>query len=246
MFACIAYVINKMSCKIRYKLTTQDMRSNIINQDGQVIEDELTASTNGYLWELNKWQEPIGNNPSLCCDGWLHCYSNPLLAVLFNPIHSNIKKPRLFKCEVKGDHLDDHGVKEGWKHMRLVEEISLPEISLIQKVAFGILCALEVYRETKFVIWAEAWLSGKDRTLESAIAAIHAVNNIVVNTDENSAEYSASFMFISNAAEYSANAAARAAENSTVYASEHVAFAAANAREYINLVYIANQAMKVK
>jgi len=49
-----------------------------------------------------------------------------------------------------------------------LDEDYLPEIPNRQKVKFGILCALEVYREKKFVQWAENWLSGKDRSLFAA------------------------------------------------------------------------------
>jgi len=49
-----------------------------------------------------------------------------------------------------------------------LEADDLPEIPNRQKVKFGILCALEVYREKKFVQWAENWLSGKDRSLSAA------------------------------------------------------------------------------
>ena len=34
--------------------------------------------------------------------GWLHCYSDPLLAVLLNPIHGNYDNPRLFEAEIEG------------------------------------------------------------------------------------------------------------------------------------------------
>lgn len=85
-----------MSYKIRYKLTDQNMQT-----------------YNGYPWKRGKWQEPIGDSSYLCNPGWLHSYSHPLIAVLLNPIHANIKNPRLFKCLVKGKHLNDRGLKEG-------------------------------------------------------------------------------------------------------------------------------------
>ena len=43
--------------------------------------------------------------------------------------------------------------------MRLIKEIEVPNITLTQKIAFGILCALEVYKVEDFVKWANNWLN---------------------------------------------------------------------------------------
>ena len=54
-----------------YKLTNQEMQTH-----------------NGFQWELGEWQETSGEG-GLCGPGWLHYYSDPLLAVLLNPIHAD-------------------------------------------------------------------------------------------------------------------------------------------------------------
>ena len=41
----------------------------------------------------------------------------------------------------------------------------------IQKVAFGILCSLEVCQSPEYRRWAEDWLSGTDRSARAARAA---------------------------------------------------------------------------
>jgi len=131
---------------IRYKLTDQDL-----------------ITFNNTQWILNEWKQTSGLD-GLCTDGWLHCYTNPLLAILLNPIHADIINPRLFKCEVEGKCLTDNGLKEGWTRMRIIEEMEVPQLSPVNKVAFAILCALEVCKEEKFVKWANNWLDGSDRT----------------------------------------------------------------------------------
>ncbi len=138
---------------IKYKLTNQKM-----------------WTKNGYQWEYGKWYEVSGEG-ELCSDGWLHFYHSPELAVLLNPIHANIKNPRLFEVEVKGKHKDDNGLKCGYSKARLIKELELPKFTLNQKAAFAILCSLEVYKEKNYVKWAKNWLSGKDRTKEAADAA---------------------------------------------------------------------------
>ena len=126
----------------------------------------------GCQWELNVQKTTLGNSHYLSNDQWLYYYHNPLLAVLFNPIYNNVTNPRLFEVKALGKHLDNNGVKGGCTKLTLIKEIELPIITLNQKVAFGILCALEVYENKDFIKWANNWLNDTDRTKES-------VNNII-------------------------------------------------------------------
>jgi len=190
---------------IRYKLTIQDL-----------------TTYNNTKWVLNEWKETSGLG-SLCNTGWLHCYSNLILAVLLNPTHANITNPRLFKCEVDGECLTDNGMKEGWTRMRIIEEMELPQLSHINKIAFGILCALEVNKDEKFVLWANNWLENKDRSKESARAVYR----------------------------YAANAANAAAVDGAFYrdyadAAVYAARYAASANANIGLITLAERAMEIK
>ena len=145
---------------IRYKLTDQDLNT-----------------YHWTHWYLNEWKETSGLEDKLCTSSWLHCYTSPLLAILLNPIHADIINPKLFKCEVEGKCLTDKGLKEGWTRMRIIEEMEVPQLSNINKIAFGILCALEVCKEEKFVKWANNWLDGSDRT-EYSLRRLHSNSRI--------------------------------------------------------------------
>ena len=110
---------------IKYKLTDQNMQT-----------------YNGFQWELGKWYQATGDiNQPLCTNAWLHCYDSPLLAVLHNPIHADIKNPRLFEVETTGESKNDDKLKCGYRMMQLVKELLLPDITSDQKIAYGILCA---------------------------------------------------------------------------------------------------------
>jgi len=139
--------------EIRYKLTKRDQ-----------------TTYNGFKWRKNKWYKTSGEG-ELCSKGWLHCYKSQLLAILHNPAHANIDNPRLWKCEVKGECKRSGDMKEGWTEMRLIEEMPVPEITIEQYVRYGILCAKEVYKDNAYTEWADAWLSGTDRSAEAARAA---------------------------------------------------------------------------
>jgi hypothetical protein len=145
-----------MRTKTAYKLTTQAMTTH-----------------NDCQWKLNEPKQTSGEG-DLCGPGWLHVYSDPLLAVLLNPIHAGIKNPRLFKCRVSGETKNDAGLKQGWTKVVLVKELSLPQVTSIQRIAFGILCSLQSYKRPAYVEWTKNWLSGKDRSAAAARAEAEA------------------------------------------------------------------------
>ena len=142
--------------KILYKFTDQNMQTH-----------------GGCQWVLGEKKTTSGEG-ELCGPGWLHCYADPLLAVLLNPIHADYENPRLFRARVGRKSKHDHGLKSGYTKMTLIEEIPVPAISTAQRVRFAILCAMKVYQDPGFVQWGENWLSGKDRSAEAAEAAARA------------------------------------------------------------------------
>ena len=143
----------------RYKLTTQALTTH-----------------NGFQWKIGVpcVIEKKGN--AMCSDEVIHFYNDPRLAIIANAIHADIPNPRLFACRVTGIVAHD-GLKGGCKKMTLVRELPLPAITIKEKVEFAIRCAMLVYQEKTWVAWAENWLSGKDRSKQSATrAAARAVN----------------------------------------------------------------------
>ena len=141
---------------IYYKLT---------NQDGYTRRGEKGETK----WKPGVWQKPLSGRGTLCGPGWYHFYYSPDLSVLLNPIHADIKNPILWKTECRGKSQDDNGLKIGWTEARVIKQIPLPEWTITQKVAFAILCSLKVEQSEEYVKWAKDWLSGKDRTKETAV-----------------------------------------------------------------------------
>lgn len=195
---------------IVYKLTTQAMTTH-----------------KGFKWELGVAASTDGEG-ELCGPGWLHYYHSPLLAVLLNRIHANIHNPRLFKAEASGAHKDDNGLKGGCTVLRLVEEMKLPMLTNVQRRAFAILCAQQVYDDKDsggvWSSWAEKWLSGEDRTEKSRKAATYAATYATT--------YATTYAAADAAATYAADADA-------TYAAD----AARSKKVNINFQALAEQAM---
>ena len=170
----------------------------------------------------------------LCTRHWYHAYSSPLLAVLLDPIHGDFGEGR--RCyRVKVNEADvgdlDSGLKFGFKTGLVLDEVPLPEVTLVQKIAFGILCSLESPQPGKYFYWAPDWLSGKNRSCESAEAV------------RESAARTAWAMVDATRAEAVAVAAE---EESAADAAEAAAEAAEKTGKRLDLQALAEKAMKVK
>jgi len=193
------------------------------------LTNQKLQTYKGFQWQLNRWVKVDGKG-NLCTKHWLHCYNHPLLAVLLNPIHARIKNPRLFQVNVEGKKLSDKGLKFGFTQMQLAKELPLPNISLNQKIAFGILCVKKINSDKNWNKWADNWLSGKDRTKDAADATC---------TD---AAYAA--IAAADAAYAARTDAARAAAYAAADAA-YAAIAAADAITYNNTVFNSIDLIKI-
>jgi hypothetical protein len=199
------------------------------------LTNENMQTHGGYQFTLGETHK-IEGRIKLCENGF-HCYPQSVaLALFMNPKHGNFRKPRAFLAEVGGD-CDLSPTKWAYAEMTLIEELKIPKVTTTQRVAFGILCALEAYKEPNYVTWANNWLSGVDRTNETANAAAYAA-------------YIADAAYI---AAYAANAAAYAAETAAYAAyadyATYAANAAADAADYaaasadIDLIALSEKAL---
>jgi hypothetical protein len=94
-----------------------------------------------------------------------------------NPAHAAVEDPILWECVTYGKHKKEP-LKSGCKRLMTTRKIEIPVFTLEQKVCFGILCSLEVYKAPDYVLWATNYLNGKDRSDNAAYAAIAAANAV--------------------------------------------------------------------
>ena len=133
-----------------YKLTKSDFTTRNETKWG----DGVTHEAVGDAW----WQD-------LCSDAWIHAYEHPLIAVFLDPIHGDFgANAVLWECEGEPGKRDGQ-LKLGCRKLTTLRRIDKPAPTTIQRVRFGIGCALSVYSDASFVTWAEKWLSGEDRSV---------------------------------------------------------------------------------
>ena len=154
-----------------YKLTTQE-----------------NTTHGGMSWKIGKTNTAKGVGSSMCSDQVLHCYASPAQAVFLNPIHADIKNPRLYEIECSPIIATD-GLKFACKKQTPTQELSPIFLSATQRVAIAIKIAILDYKESNFLEWANLWLNGLDRSRgAAAYAAAYAANAAA-----NAAAYAADF-----------------------------------------------------
>lgn len=126
--------------------------------------------------ELNKcrWGKGIthtakSKDRTLCTDGLIHGYLSPEIAAIMYRIHiPDIKRPVCW--EARGRILREDGVKIGCKSMTTLHRVPLPTINKLQRINVAIKTILQEKQRLPRVwaAWAKKWLSGKDRTWNSA------------------------------------------------------------------------------
>ena len=195
------------------------------------LTDVDRYTRNNTKWGKNVTHTTDGSG-ELCGPGWLHAYTDPLLAVLLNPIHCNYSRFRLWEAEGEIGK-NDKGLKVGTRSLTTIREIPIPKITTKQKIRFAILCAMAVYKDETWTDWANNWLSGKDRSAATAVVAAEAAETAAVA--EAAAAVAARAAYGAEAAAVvaagAAARAARAAEAAAAVAARAAARAAYGAAE---------------
>lgn len=139
------------------------------------LTNSFNQSYNDTQWGEGVTHTATGTRSKLCSCGWIHFYTDPLIAVLMNSLHAEFINPKLWECETSGEHIHEP-LKSGCKTLTTIKEIPLPTITDNQRVAFAILCAKVSCGCVEWNNWANKWLSGEDRSYESATKAVTAAS----------------------------------------------------------------------
>lgn len=145
----------------------------------------LPTDSDGRDWLNREW----GPDKSHTTDNENHrphTYHDPLTAVLLAPAFEEYPAftvGKLFTAE--GTRSDNDLLRPGWFSLKTLSEVPIPDVTETQRITFGIVCALNVVTQPDFCRWAFDWLSGKDRTPESAGAIeTKMLDNVLVRAPE--------------------------------------------------------------
>jgi len=168
--------------------------------------------------------------------------------VLMNPAHADIENPILWEGKGEGEAKFE-SLKCGFRKFTTLKKIPLPEVNVVQKAAFGILCAKEINTDSSWNQWADKWLSGEDRTKSSAYAAANAANAAAAYAAyaaANAADADVADAARAAAAYYASAAYAAYAASDAAYAASDAASSAASKAtgKELDFVSIALKAVK--
>jgi len=147
------------------------------------------------------------------------------LAVLLNPIHGNYYPFNMWLGDAKGKIKGGNGLKWGCTEFKMIKRVRAPRITLTQRVAFAILCSLEVCTDPEY-----------KRTAGAAAEAAKGVSEVAVWALEAAAWASVATVRVT------ARAAARAEALAAEAAAEAAALVAQKTK--INLVHLATECLK--
>ena len=139
------------------------------------ITDKNDKTRAGYQnecqWGENVTHRAKGKGKNLCSEDFIHAYTDPLLAVFFNPLGGNYDEKTMLLWEAEGRISAKEVDKVGCRSLTTIKKIQKPEITTEQRVEIAIRLAVKVYKETSFIKWANSWLDTSDRTEAAARAA---------------------------------------------------------------------------
>lgn len=142
-----------------YKLTDEQGRT----RAGE--DNELT-------WAVGVEHKTAGTGSRLCTADVIHAYEHPLIAVLMNSLHADFNPTTMRLFVAEGEIVArEVQLKCGVHALKIVEEITVPTLTVEQRVKFAILCAKSVCKNAAWNAWADKWLSGEDRSEAEAWAA---------------------------------------------------------------------------
>ena len=193
------------------------------------LTDKYDLTYNGTQWGVGIQHTASGEGTRICSPDLIHFYMNKRLALLWNPIHGNLKKPHLWECVVSEPVVSD-GTKYGTKSLTTVRRIRKPTITLEHKVRWAILCAAQVYHNTGWIQWAQRWLDNTDRTAKAADAAYTAARAVYAKATRAASA--------ANAADAAADAAAAAASAAAAAANADAAYTAAYTATSAAVAYV--------
>ncbi len=120
-------------------------------------------------WEAGCTREPTGVGDQPCGAGVIHAYASALQAALCDPIHGDYGQTARAYAIVAPtrDQWQTDGLK-CWttQAVTLGETVSVPAITLVQRIAWALCLAPQASTRD----WAIAWLTGQDRSAGAAEA----------------------------------------------------------------------------
>lgn len=204
----------------------------------------LITNENNESWQKKTWGENVSHEEGNF-NYHFDVYQSPLVAAFMYPCYQgSITNPKLWNAVGENQTAGD-GLRLKFLKLTTLNEIPLPQPSENQRIAFGILAALNLIQIPAFISWAKNYLSGKDTTKETAKKMSDELMEMLYEEPEpyiSPAIASLASVHLDNPSLYAANAAHRAWCDSF---DENTPLNLGNAASSVNLHQLAEIVLKL-
>ena len=165
---------------------------------------------------------------------------SPLVAVMLNPWHAQIDHQKMLELEIG----EIEAIHDNRCIYMTVRETGVPSVTTDQKIVFALMALQEVYQNPVFNEWADGWISGSDRSAESAGKMFAHLGKIAgESTDDSGIANIGDFCSRASEAIFAAQMYMDRSENWPLLASRSVSRAAGGLHHRADLVAIAERAI---
>lgn len=163
----------------------RDCSTKLFTMGATTMQLYFVADRTGHLadnrvLECGKFKQKIGSDgdPLARYSGPVH--TSALVAALTHPDSVSGDSNKMFEVNRWKVNVDAKNPEA----YTVVKEVAVPTVTIGQKVAFAVATVREIYHDSDFVTWADDWLSGKDRSADSAKACREATEREIAASRE--------------------------------------------------------------
>jgi len=166
-------------------ITRQGLLHQNVKTGATIMQLYFVADQTGHLaddrvLECGKFKQKIGSaeDPLARYAGPVH--TSALVAALTHPDSLSGDSNKMFEVNRWKVNVDANNPEA----YTVVKEVAVPTVTIGQKVAFAVATVREIYHDSDFATWADDWLSGKDRSADSAKACREATEQEIAASKE--------------------------------------------------------------
>lgn len=131
------------------------------------ITDKDGKTFGNTQWGAGVEHTAPGGGP-LCTDRWLYAYRSPAVAMMMKPLHADYDLFTLLLWECDADVGVDALTQLGCTRVRTLRTVPRPDEASEGYATAAITAGMACYYSPSWRQWAEAWLSGADRSAAAA------------------------------------------------------------------------------
>ena len=143
----------------------------------------LITDSNNKTWRDVTWEENITHEQNDNPNYLFSVYDDPILAHMMNSAYEGFKNPNIWLAE--GEVTNSFEFRYECSKLTAKKQIQVNVPTDDQRIAFAILCSIQIVSNPIYKEWAKNYLSGNDRTKEKAESVMRELQEIKLGEAKN-------------------------------------------------------------